>query len=124
MKVKSHLDDVDLQVTKIRSATTKNQANQAKPAAINCLPQLVTRWKSWRNATTHLAKKLPEVKAMVESFERSGIFKEAVQTIQELYFGEDICSITVAVKKKCEKKRFQNNEHRKTKHFTSCLQFT
>ena len=58
----------------VKSGTFKNKFRQAKFAAIGCPPQLVTtRWESWLNAALYSAKKLHEVKAIVRSFEGSGI---------------------------------------------------
>ena len=45
MKVKSHFEDVDQLIAKVKSTTVKNKTRQAKFAAIGCPPQpIVTRW--------------------------------------------------------------------------------
>ena len=47
--------------------------NKTKRSTDCPLQPVVTRWRSWINAVLYYAKNLPEVKALVESFERSGI---------------------------------------------------
>ena len=75
MKIKSHFEDVDQLIAKVKAVTIKNKTRQAKFSAIGYPPQPVpTRWGSWLNAVLYYAKKLPEVKAIVESFVGSGIF--------------------------------------------------
>ena len=65
-KVKSHFEDADQLIAKVKSATVRNKIRQAKFAAIDCLPQpLVTRWGSWLNAALYCAKNLPVVKRQV-----------------------------------------------------------
>ena len=148
MKIKSHFEDVDQLLAKVKAVTNKNKTRQAKFSAGGYPPQPVpTRWGSWLNAALYYAKNLPEVKAIGESFVGSGIlvtqakvslqksnlagqllkikdqykclvkliekiesakytFKEAVQTIQELDYGEDTyCNINRYIKK-----RMQNND--------------
>ena len=74
MKIKSHLEDVDNPIAKVKAVTIKNKTRLAKFSAICYLPQPVpTRWGSWLNAVLYYAKKLTEVKAVVESFVGSGI---------------------------------------------------
>ena len=74
MKVKSHFEDVDQLIAKIRAITIKNKTRQAKFSATGYLLQPVpTRWGSWLNAALYYAKNLPEVKAIVESFVGTGI---------------------------------------------------
>ena len=76
MKLKSHFEDVDQLIAKIKAVTIKNKTRQAKFSAIgNGYPPqpLPTRWGSWLNAALYYAKHLPEVKAIVESFAGSGI---------------------------------------------------
>ena len=74
MKIKSHFEDVDQLIAKIKAVTIKNKIRQAKFSAICYPPQPVpTRWGSWLNAALYYAKKLSEVKAIVESFLGSGI---------------------------------------------------
>ena len=148
MKIKSHFEDVDQLIAKVKAVTIKNKARQAKFSDSGYPPQPVpTRWESWFNAALYYVKILPEVKAIVESFVSSGILvtqanvslqksglagqllkikdhyeclvkviekmesakytiKEAVQTIQELDFGEDACNINQYVKKRMQNKIF------------------
>ena len=76
MKIKSHFEDVDHLIAKVKAVTTKNKTRQAKFFVIvYCYPpQLVsTRRGSWLNVALYYAKKLPEVKAIVESFVGCGI---------------------------------------------------
>ena len=66
----------------MRSANRKSNAHkkkirQAKFATIGCPSHpIATRWKSLLNATLYYAKKLPKVKAIVESFEAYGILSQ------------------------------------------------
>ena len=74
MKIKSHFEDVDQLIAKVKVVTIKTKTRQAKFSAIGYSPQPVpARWGSWLNAALYYAKKLPEVKAVVESFLGSGI---------------------------------------------------
>ena len=74
VKIKSHFEDVDQLVGKIKAVTTKNKTRQAKFSAIGYPPQSVpTRWRSWLNAALYYSKNLPKVKAIVESFVGSRI---------------------------------------------------
>ena len=74
MKIKSHFEDVDQLIAKVKAVTIKNKTRQAKLSAIGYPPQPVpTKWESWLNAALYYAKNLPEVKAIVESFVGSGI---------------------------------------------------
>ena len=74
MKIKSHFEDVDQLIAKVKAVTIKNKTKQAKFFAIGYPPQPVsTRWKSWLNAASYHAKNLPEVKAIEKSFVDSGI---------------------------------------------------
>ena len=72
--IKSHCEDVDQLIAQVKSATVKNKTRQAKFATVGYPPQLVvTRRGSWLNAALYYAKNFPEMKAFVESFERSVI---------------------------------------------------
>ena len=74
MKVRSHLEDVDQLISKVKLVTVKNKIRRAKFATIGrSLQPVVTRWRSWLNNFLYYAKILPEMKAIVESFEGSGI---------------------------------------------------
>ena len=74
MKIKSHFEDVDQLIAKVKPVTIKNKTRQANISAIGYPPPPVpTRWGSWLNAALFCAKNLPEVKAIVESFVGSGI---------------------------------------------------
>ena len=74
MKIKSHFEDVDQLITKVKAVTIKNKTRQAKFSAIGYPPQPVpARWGCWLNAALYYAKNLPEVKAVVESFVGSGV---------------------------------------------------
>ena len=74
MTFKSHFEDVDQLIAKVKTVTTKNKTRQAIFSAIGYPPQPVpTRWGSWLNAALHYAKNLPEVKVIVESFVGSEI---------------------------------------------------
>ena len=74
MKIKSHFEDVDQLIAKVKAVTIKNKTRQAKFSAIGYPSQpVLTRWRNWLNAALYYAKNLPEVKAMVESVVGSGI---------------------------------------------------
>ena len=74
MKTKSHFEDVDQLIAKVKAVAIKNKTRQAKFSAIDYPPKLVpTRWGSWLNAALYYAKSLPEVKVIVESFVGSRI---------------------------------------------------
>ena len=74
MKIKSHFEDVDQLIAKVKAVTINNKTRQAKFSAIGCPPQPVpTKWESWLNAALYYEKNLPEVKAIVKSFVGSGI---------------------------------------------------
>ena len=63
MKIKSHFENVDQLIAKVKAVTIKNKTRQAKFSAIGYPPQPVpTRWESWLNAALYYAKNLPEVK--------------------------------------------------------------
>ena len=69
MKIKSHFEDVDQLIAKVKALTIKNKTKQAKFSAIGYPPQpVLARWGSWLNATLYYAKSLPEVKTIVESY--------------------------------------------------------
>ena len=73
-KIKSHFDNVDQLIAKVKAVTIKNKIRQAKFSAISYPPQPVSaKWESWFIAALYYAKNLPEVKAIVESFVGSGI---------------------------------------------------
>ena len=74
MKIKSHFEDVNQLIAKVKAVTIKNKTRQAKFSAISYPPQPVPkRWGSWLNAALYYAKNLPKVKAIVESFVGSRI---------------------------------------------------
>ena len=80
MKIKSHFEDVDQLIAKVKALAIKNKMRQAKFSAIGYPPQPVpTRWESWLTAALYCAKILPEVKAIVESFGGSGILVNQVK---------------------------------------------
>ena len=68
MKIKSHFEDVDQLIAKVKAVTIKNKTRKAKFSAIGYPPQPVhTRWGSWLNAALYCGK------AIVESFVGSRI---------------------------------------------------
>ena len=74
MKIKSHFEDVDQLIPKVKAVTTKSNTRQTKFSAIGYpLQPVPTRWESWLNAVLYYVKHLPEVKAIVESFVGCGI---------------------------------------------------
>ena len=57
MKIKSHFEDVDQLIAKVKAVTIKNKTRQTKFFAIGYPPQPVpTRWGSWLNAALYYAK--------------------------------------------------------------------
>ena len=57
-QIKSHFEDVDQLIAKVKAVTIKNKTRQAKFPAIGYPPQPVfTRWGSWLNAAMYYAKK-------------------------------------------------------------------
>ena len=74
MKIKSHFEDVDQLIAKVKAVTIKNKIRQAKFSAIGYpLQPVPTRWGSWLDTALYYATNLPKVKAIVESFLDSGI---------------------------------------------------
>ena len=89
MKIKSHFEDVDQLIAKVKETVTiKNKTRQAKFSAIGYPHQPVpTKWESWLNVALYYAKHLPEVKAIVESFVDSGILvTQAKVSLQKKWF--------------------------------------
>ena len=74
MKMKSHFEDVDQLIAKVKTITIKNKTRQAKFSAIG-LPTSACYYKMGKlvKCCLVLRKKFPEVKAIVESFVASGI---------------------------------------------------
>ena len=57
MKIKSHFEDVDQLIAKVKAITIKNKTRPAKFSAIGYPPQPVpARWESWLNAALYYAK--------------------------------------------------------------------
>ena len=57
MKIKSHFEDVDQLIAKVKAVTIKNETRQAKFSAIGYPTQpVLTRWGSWLNVALHNAK--------------------------------------------------------------------
>ena len=82
MKAKSYYQDVDQLIARIKVATVENKTRQAQFAAIGYgyPPQpIITRWGRWINATMYYENDLPEVKALAESFEESGLLVSQVK---------------------------------------------
>ena len=80
MKVKSHCEDIDQRIAKVKSATVKNKTRQAKFVTIGYPPQpAVTRWRSSVNASLDYVKNAPDVKAIVEGVEGSAILVTQAQ---------------------------------------------
>ena len=74
MKIKSHFEDVDQLIAKVRAVTIKNKTRLAKFSAVDYPSHPVpTRWGSCLNAALYYTKNLAEAKAIVESFVGSGI---------------------------------------------------
>ena len=83
MKIKSHFENVDQLIAKVKAVTIKNKIRQAKCSAIGYSPQPVpTKLRSWLNAALNYAKNLPQVKAIVENFVGSGICGLAGQLLK------------------------------------------
>ena len=57
MKIKSHFEDVDQLIAKVKAVTIKNKTRQAKFSAIGCPSQPVPiTWGNWFNAALYYAK--------------------------------------------------------------------
>ena len=70
MKVRSHFQDVDQLIAKVKLVTVKNKTRQVGFATAGHPPHPVfTRWGSWLNVASYYARNLLKVKAMVENFE-------------------------------------------------------
>ena len=87
-KTKSHFEDVDQLIAKVKAVTIKNKIRQAKFTAIGYPPQPVpTRSGSWLNAVFYYAKNLPKIKAIVGSFIDSGVLlTQAKISMQKKWF--------------------------------------
>ena len=58
MKIKSHFEDVDQLIAKVKAVTIINKTRHAKFSAIGYPPQPVpTRWESWLKGCLVLCKK-------------------------------------------------------------------
>ena len=64
IKCNCHLEDIDLLIAKIKSASVENKTRQSK--FDSCI--FVTRWESWLNAALYYAKNFLEVKAIAKKF--------------------------------------------------------
>ena len=65
MEIKSHFEDVDQLIAKVKAVTIKNKTRQAKFYVIGYPSHPVsTSWRSWLNAALHYAKTLLEVKQL------------------------------------------------------------
>ena len=77
MNIKSHFEDVDQQIARLKAVTIKNNTRQAKFSAVGYPSQPIpTRWGSWLNAAlyyVYYVKYLPKVKEIVESFVGSAV---------------------------------------------------
>ena len=57
MKIKSHFEDVNQLIAKVKAVTIKNKTSRTKFSAISYPPQPVpTRWGSWLHAALYYAK--------------------------------------------------------------------
>ena len=95
MKIKSHFEDVNQLIAKVKAVTIKNKITQTKFSAIGYLPQPVpTRWGSWLIAVLYYAKDLPEVKAIVESFVGFEILVSQTEvSLQKSGLAGELCKI-------------------------------
>ena len=58
MKIKSHFEDVDQLIAKVKAVTIKSKTGPAKFSAIGYpLQPVPIRWESWLNAALYYAKK-------------------------------------------------------------------
>ena len=107
IKVKSDFEGVDQLIAKVKYATVKDKIRQAKFATFSSPHQpLVVRWGNWLNAALSYANNLPEVTAIVKSFEGSGTVvtqaKANLLTIHNLTLKERLAALTVTFKKECK----------------------
>ena len=73
-KVRSHFQQVDNLIAKVKVVTVKNKNRHNKFNKIGTPPQpVLTRWGTWLNAAEYYAKNLVKVREIVNAFESDGI---------------------------------------------------
>ena len=73
-KVRSHFQQVDNLIAKVKVVTVKNKNWRNKFNEIGTPPQpVLTRWCTWLNAAEYYAKNLVKVREIVNAFEGDGI---------------------------------------------------
>ena len=73
-KVRSHFQQVDNLIAKVKAVTVKNKNRRNKFNEIGTPPQpVLTRWGTWLNAAEYYAKNLVKVREIVNAFEGDGI---------------------------------------------------
>ena len=118
MKIKSHFEDVDQLIAKVKVVTIKNKTRQAKFPAIGYPPQSVpTRWRSRLNAALYCTKNLPTVITVVESFVDSAILvTQAKVSLQkngldgQLLKFKDLCKCLFKLIEKMESTKYTINK--------------
>ena len=79
-KVRSHFQQVDSFIAKIKAVTVKNNNRRNKFNEIGTPPQpVLTRWGTWLNAAEYYAKNLVKVREIVNAFEGDGILVSKVK---------------------------------------------
>src|ERR1043165_6636918 len=74
LRVKSHFENVDNLIAKIKAATVKNKTRQDLFREIGKPPEpVITRWSSWLKAAFYYSDHLPVVREIVSKFEGGGI---------------------------------------------------
>ena len=94
-KVHAHFKQVNNLIVHIKAKTVKNPSRRNMFAAISSPPQpVLTCWGSWINAAEYYAKKLPQVKELVNSFSSGGILvKEAKKAANKASLTVDLALI-------------------------------
>ena len=73
-KVRAYVFDVDDLIGTMKAATVRSKDRKELFASIGYPPQpVITRWATWLKATFYYAEKLPDVRRIVESFDRNGL---------------------------------------------------
>ena len=73
-KVRAYFSDVDDLIATVKAATVRSKDRKELFASIGYPPQpVVTRWATWLKVTFYYAKKLPDIRRIVESFDGNGL---------------------------------------------------
>ena len=84
LQIRSSYPDVNSLIATIKNSIVKNKTRKMLFEEIGCPPDvIVTRWGSWLHAAFYYADHLPQVRAIVSSFEEDGkIVRNAKEAIE------------------------------------------